>query len=221
MAQLSEKFRGLYTYCIGKKVKKNILPRHVIDISFNLLGHSLGAQICGMFGKTFSTGLKGIVALDPAGPIFEENDSAHKITKTDANFVQAFHTNTKCLGHSGGVGLVDYYVNGGEWQPSCGKTDGGCSHSFSHQLLIKIYNKMDSTPCSDFGNFFPKMARSGPLNLDSNSKFGIALIFISFKFYFSTYSTMSNQLQCVEISIYKDMIIARIGCEFIRTFFLI
>ena len=108
--------------------------------------------------------------MDPAGPIFEENDSAHKLAQTDAKFVQALHTNTAVLGHKAAVGHVDYYINKGEWQPSCGKMNFVCSHGYSHELLTEIYNSGGNGQCADFGNFFPKRALTGSYNVDSKGK---------------------------------------------------
>ncbi len=52
------------------------------------VGHSLGAQVCGQVGKSFGPKLDGIIASDPAGPIFESNSPENKLQKEDAKVSQ-------------------------------------------------------------------------------------------------------------------------------------
>ena len=90
--------------------------------------------------------MEGILALDPAGPIFSSNseNSIHaplgnKLWKTDAKAVQALHTNVKGsfhLGYDGDLGSVDFYLNDATTQPGC--YDMYCSHSYGQQLLISL-----------------------------------------------------------------------------------
>ena len=121
-----------------------------------IIGHSLGAQTCGFFGKSFfkitGTKLASIVGLDPAGPIFEEFDQyekTQKLYRDDADFVQVIHTNTEQLGHKETMGHIDYYLNGGAKQPAdiCGtigqykdSITGSCSHHYAYWFLAKMYN---------------------------------------------------------------------------------
>ena len=97
---------------------------YVSNVFQCITGHSLGAQTCGFFGKSYFefTGgrkLTSIVGLDPAGPIFEENDEkTQKLYRDDADFVQVIHTNTEQLGHKETMGHIDYYLNGGAKQPA-------------------------------------------------------------------------------------------------------
>ena len=90
--------------------------------------------------------MEGILALDPAGPIFSSNSEnsihaplANKLWKTDAKAVQALHTNVKGslhLGYDGDLGSVDFYLNDATTQPGC--YDMYCSHSYAQQLLISL-----------------------------------------------------------------------------------
>ena len=90
--------------------------------------------------------MEGILALDPAGPIFGSNseDSIHaplgnKLWKTDAKAVQVLHTNVKGslhLGYDGDLGSVDFYLNDATTQPGC--FDIYCSHSYPLQFLISL-----------------------------------------------------------------------------------
>jgi len=94
-------------------------------IKTGCLGHSLGGQVCGFAGrrKTFD----GIIALDPAGPLFDGNSENMRLNKQDGKMVYAFHVSP--LGMKFPVGGVDYYFNGGFNQPGCSALDVDCSHS--------------------------------------------------------------------------------------------
>lgn len=64
------------------------------------------------------------IALDPARPNFEGNTADERLDKTDANFVDVIHTNSAPFlfggaGYRGQLGHVDFYPNGGEYQPGC------------------------------------------------------------------------------------------------------
>ena len=62
--------------------------------------------------------------LDPARPQFEGSHVEARLDKTDANFVDVIHTNSAPFlfggaGFRGQLGDVDFYPNGGEYQPGC------------------------------------------------------------------------------------------------------
>jgi pancreatic triacylglycerol lipase len=57
--------------------------------------------------------------MDPAGPYFENTDPIVRLDPTDADFVDAIHTDATStlqigLGIFQMVGDVDFYVNGGK-----------------------------------------------------------------------------------------------------------
>lgn len=91
------------------------------------IGHSLGGQTCGFVGKEMRRRGKkiGVISsMDPAGPNFRMADERQRVARTDAYFVEVFHTNMArtALGGLGSVfaaGHVDYYFNGGQYQPGC------------------------------------------------------------------------------------------------------
>ena len=130
------------------------MPAYITNVYQCITGHSLGAQTCGFFGKSFfkitGTKLASIVGLDPAGPIFEEFDQyekTQKLYRDDADFVQVIHTDTNKYGHTEPMGHVDYYLNDGAIQPadilsSCGATtsSNSCSHHYAYWFLAKMYN---------------------------------------------------------------------------------
>ncbi len=74
-----------------------------------------------MHGLTAHTVTSG---MDPAGPDFQNWNNAVLLDKSDAQFVDAIHTNGKTL-LEGGAGMstptahLDFFVNGGRTQPGC------------------------------------------------------------------------------------------------------
>ena len=120
------------------------------------IGYSLGSHLCGFFGKVLKEMakkeyfLKKIVALDPAGPIFEypEQDSTMRLNKNDATMVEVIHTNYYNWGYENSLGDLDFYINGGSSQPWCstyGDIRSACSHSYSYKLITEVKEKR--RPC--------------------------------------------------------------------------
>jgi hypothetical protein len=139
------------------------------QLSVHCIGHSLGAHTCAFASNTAKIRFNRITGMDPAGPFFEDADPLVRLDPTDADFVDAIHTNGGTLvglafGIMMPVGHVDFYPNGGSFQPGCpGLTsiiggivgggggdptnDIGCSHSRSHSFLIESI----SSPCPFVG----------------------------------------------------------------------
>lgn len=98
---------------------------HLVDMGMNLehlilVGHSLGAHVCGFAGKNTKTGeLPYIVGLDPALPFFSLKHTGHRLTYTDAKYVQIIHTSGGFLGIKHPIGHADFYPNYGCKQPGC------------------------------------------------------------------------------------------------------
>lgn len=103
------------------------------------IGHSLGAQTGGFFGRDVRelTGqlVSRITGLDPAGPLFESR-GVH-LRAEHAEFVDVLHTSVGRswtdvvqgrLGMLASCGHVDFYPNGGKQQPGCWRFSS-CSHS--------------------------------------------------------------------------------------------
>ena len=92
--------------------------------------------------------LDKIIALDPAGPIFEYNDSnlrqdpSLRLNNGDATIVEAIHTSTAFLGYKDPLGDYDFYINGGKTQPGCKKSldFGSCCHSKVVKMFDYIHN---------------------------------------------------------------------------------
>ena len=131
------------------------------------VGFSLGAHVCGFFGKMVKKlsprgTVRKIIGLDPGGPLFddENQDPNLRLNKGDALRVDIFHTNALSLGVIHPIGHVDFYINGGGSQPCSGGAAwnllswlslGGvdlrpspCSHEFAWQLLKALNNNKDA-----------------------------------------------------------------------------
>ena len=108
------------------------------------IGHSIGAHLCGFYGKMMKRlkrEVEKILALDPAGPIFDKHKGVYKLQSSDANFVEVWHSNTHRLGYQKTLGHVDIYINGGFNQPNCGVGFGlmeGNSHKLAYRILKTI-----------------------------------------------------------------------------------
>ncbi|KAH9399569.1 hypothetical protein TYRP_017983, partial [Tyrophagus putrescentiae] len=115
---------GQIAYLLRMLQKHNLLD----TTRTHIIGHSLGAQIAAYAAKEFKSHLPAkigrITALDAASPNFEGMPASVKLTKDDATFVDAIHTNAKPL-YQFGYGVLerlahlDFYPNGGLSQPGC------------------------------------------------------------------------------------------------------
>lgn len=83
-----------------------------------MIGHSLGSHVAGAMGRYFGGKLGRITALDPAGPGFTKAQS-DTVSRKDAKFIDAIHTNGRALGFFYPRGHVDFYPNFGRVQPGC------------------------------------------------------------------------------------------------------
>ncbi|XP_075970535.1 phospholipase A1-like isoform X2 [Anticarsia gemmatalis] len=133
---------------VGSHIAKLIkwLTTHSLTYSkLHLVGHSLGAHIAGNIGKETKAKVQRIT--DPAGPYWY--NSPHRLAKSDAQYVEVIHTNTKCLGYKTPCGDADFYPNGGKSMPGC--RGSSCSHSKSyHYMAYSVkHNNMYSSPCQD------------------------------------------------------------------------
>lgn len=109
----------------------------------HLLGHSLGAHVAAMgsdkvkggkidriTGKEcleqnkYSREFKIIIflfqGLDPAGPGYNSDvPTMYRLDPSDAQLVDIIHTNMRVLSLSQPQGHLDFYPNGGRFQPGC------------------------------------------------------------------------------------------------------
>lgn len=70
--------------------------------------------MAGLIGKAVTRGrIQYIVALDPAGPLFNFSDANSRVNATDGVYVEVMHTNYGELGFREPVGQTDFYPNFG------------------------------------------------------------------------------------------------------------
>lgn len=99
--------------------------------SLVVVGHSLGAHIAGMAGKKLIANqrvrIAAIIGLDPAGVLFDVNETNYRLADTDADYVQVIHTDID----DGRVALgIGQPIGHGKWI-NCFKFFGT-----SHMVLI-------------------------------------------------------------------------------------
>ncbi|KAI8041251.1 lipase member H-A [Drosophila gunungcola] len=103
-----------------------------------LVGFAEGAHLAGgvaaQVQRELGHQLPQITALDPTSG----EDLEHKLSQTDAQFVEVVHTNAGGVGTWKQLGHVDYYPNGGQTQPGC--SSDSCSHERSFQLLAEMWS---------------------------------------------------------------------------------
>ena len=123
------------------------------EASFHCVGHSLGSHTCGFAGKNFAKlgmTLSRISALDPAGPLFlkdffdgrfSHSDAAlTRLVPSDAEFVDAIHTDARLYGSYEPVGHVDFYPGSagqfGLAQPGYDLADDLVGWSHNHAITL-------------------------------------------------------------------------------------
>nr|XP_034372384.1 pancreatic triacylglycerol lipase isoform X2 [Arvicanthis niloticus] len=93
----------------------------------HLIGHSLGSHVAGEAGKRTFGAIGRITGLDPAEPYFQGTPEEVRLDPTDAQFVDAIHTDAAPIvpnlgfGMSQTVGHLDFFPNGGVEMPGCQK----------------------------------------------------------------------------------------------------
>ncbi|CAK1543629.1 unnamed protein product [Leptosia nina] len=89
--------------------------------NIELVGTSLGAHIASHAAKYYISVIgkkpSRLTGLDPAGPCFRGLPAEEKVSPTDADHVDVLHTNIDGFGIAERLGHVDFYANGGEYQP--------------------------------------------------------------------------------------------------------
>lgn len=158
-----------------------------------LFGFSLGGQTVSFIAKNYQrmTGrnISTITSLEPSGPCFRKLSASERLDASDADFVQVIHTNIDGFGMATRMGHVDFYINGGEYQPSdlslypCTVT---CSHFRSiplWQAALRNPGKFIGLKCDsvqqarDFDCYENKQQQINVMGLDvDKTKHGIYFV---------------------------------------------
>lgn len=142
LLDVGEYLTTLYTWAafntkkIGELVGQALasLINYINLENIHLIGHSLGAQICGAAGRSFTEQtnkyIPRITGLDPAQPCFKTNTALMNLQKGDAAYIDIIHTDPNILGQGKPSGNSDFWPGAGlSIQPGC--TTITCSHSRS------------------------------------------------------------------------------------------
>ncbi|EAT36808.1 AAEL011144-PA [Aedes aegypti] len=118
----------------------------------HLLGHSLGAHLCGYVGyylqKDFGLRLGRITGMDPVVEMFADTDPMIRLDNSDAKFVDVIHTHAiwyQSIGH------VDFYPTGGHPHLGCDEsthtTQLGlrCNYMSSPELYLNAIQRRCSS----------------------------------------------------------------------------
>lgn len=117
-----------------------------------LIGFSLGAHICGLVGKQFTDKmLKKIIGIDPAGPLFDVNQSDNRLSPESATYTECIHTGY-AFGIREPICHADFYFNGGANQPGCAVALIFDSVLCSHSRAVEIFIESLMSPDSFYGN---------------------------------------------------------------------
>ncbi|XP_057297074.1 pancreatic lipase-related protein 2-like [Hydractinia symbiolongicarpus] len=140
-------------------------------MNVHCIGFSMGAHVCGFVGRNFARSnvtIGRISGLDPSAPYYEFRHADVRLDKTDADFVDVIHTDTKTLlvkgfGTAQELGHLDFYPNGGHDQPNCRNLDNGvtqyltCSHYRAIEYFTESINIQNCPsrgyPCKDYQTF--------------------------------------------------------------------
>jgi hypothetical protein len=126
---------------------RQLQPKLNLNTS-TLVGFSLGAHTiayaANWLARNQTITLPMLLALDPAGPLFETASIEKRLDPSDARFVQAIHTNGLSLNEGGygtqtAMGHVDFMVNGAKSQPGCSRLKNAahsCSHGRAYALFV-------------------------------------------------------------------------------------
>ncbi|ENN73869.1 hypothetical protein YQE_09523, partial [Dendroctonus ponderosae] len=80
--------------------------------NLHVIGLSLGGQIAGLTGQYVKSGkLPRITALDPAGPLFNNNPIDERLDPSDAEFVDVIYVNSGVFGMKYAVGHLNFWPN--------------------------------------------------------------------------------------------------------------
>lgn len=115
------------------------------NTDIHLIGFSLGAHVTNYVSQALKNEflIPRISGLDPAMPLFVTADNDNKLDSSDAEFVDVIHTNALVQGKIERCGHVDFYLNGGVYQPGCNPDHGfQCSHHRAPEYYAESIRSM-------------------------------------------------------------------------------
>ena len=86
-------------------VRKSLYASNPRALKIHCIGHSLGSHLCAHASNAAEIRFNRITGMDPAGLFFEDTDPRVRLDATDADFVDAIHTNTASLLNAS-IGIV-------------------------------------------------------------------------------------------------------------------
>ncbi|KAK2581221.1 hypothetical protein KPH14_008019 [Odynerus spinipes] len=202
---------AINTKVVGYQISKFL--EHIINATtvvsdwgtIHLIGHSLGAHICGFAAKEFKKKqsnwtISRITGLDPAQPCFRNTDSSIHLDKTDAPFVDVIHTNGRLLSHLGlglpePIGHVDFYPNGGRSQPGCIRSN---TAYFGYLPIPQIF--IQQAICSH-GRSYIYLTESLLMTFTNNCSFWSHHWDLSYRHIEQIMSEQCNEDVCIEMGI--------------------
>lgn len=158
---------------------KDLLKTGIETFKITLVGFSLGAQVVGIAGQnTFIKKVGRVVGkhksmhyrdfkkgkkvtnsyfsgIDPAGINFRNKKESERISTESGEIVEVVHT-TAHVGMTEAVGHIDFFVNGGDYQPGCKSSNLTCSHLRGFKYWIEALNNQKSfvgLRCSNYKEF--------------------------------------------------------------------
>lgn len=156
---------------LGRKTPYNLNATNILNLIFLFRAHLVGKTARHI--NITSNGrliVPRVYGLDPAGPSFEgvrgnARFNSERLNKNDARFVQVIHTNGGNFGFRAPIGHVDFFPNGGEFQPGCDMefeqqflkpAQDVCSHNRVWQLYQETVRHPELFPavkCDSYGAF--------------------------------------------------------------------
>ncbi|CAH2037121.1 unnamed protein product, partial [Iphiclides podalirius] len=132
-----------YAYSLGKRLGNllaDIRSKGYPSNKIHCIGHSLGAQMLGYAGTTYTNRttekIWRITGIDPAGPCFSNSFIDDQIRSGVAEYVEVYHCNAGGLGTTAVLADADFFLNKGRKQPDC------------HEGYIPAYGESEAAKCS-------------------------------------------------------------------------
>jgi hypothetical protein len=115
------------------------------------IGFSLGAHACGLVYQHLTNEKFGkVIGLDPAGPLFDINNTATRINPDSATYVECIYTGYP-LGIRAPLCQADFFINKGSQQPGCRNMFKLDSPVCSHYRALHYFSEALHNPKAFYG----------------------------------------------------------------------